>query len=114
MSTNLQIVWFKRDLRVADHAALAAAAERGPVLPLYIVEPELWRQPDASGRHWRFARASLDELSERDVAREIKALEKRMLEHARNLEFEQAARVRDQLNHLKARVFGASGADHAA
>ncbi len=65
MPTNLQIVWFKRDLRVADHAALAAAAGRGPVVPLYIVEPELWRQPDASGRQWRFARASLDELRQR-------------------------------------------------
>jgi excinuclease ABC subunit B len=32
-----------------------------------------------------------------------------MLEHARSLEFEQAARVRDQLSQLKARFFGASG-----
>ncbi|WP_291140319.1 excinuclease ABC subunit UvrB [Hydrogenophaga sp.] len=58
------------------------------------------------------ARAELDELSERDVAREIKRLEKLMLEHARNLEFEQAAQVRDQLARLKARVFGADGHDH--
>nr|WP_084625853.1 deoxyribodipyrimidine photo-lyase [Loktanella sp. S4079] len=47
----MQIVWFKRDLRVTDHKALAMAAEAGPVLPLYIVEPELWRQPDASLGH---------------------------------------------------------------
>ena len=40
-------------------------------------------------------------LSEKDLAREIKRLEKQMLEHARNLEFEQAARVRDQLALLK-------------
>ncbi|MGC8702918.1 MAG: excinuclease ABC subunit UvrB [Thiomonas sp.] len=46
-----------------------------------------------------------------DVAREIKRLEKRMTEHARNLEFEQAARVRDQLAALRQRVFG-GGDDH--
>ncbi|WP_091569848.1 excinuclease ABC subunit UvrB [Oryzisolibacter propanilivorax] len=58
-------------------------------------------------------RAELDELSEKDAAREIKRLEKLMLEHARNLEFEQAARVRDQLTRLKDRVFGAHGPDQA-
>lgn len=50
----LQIVWFKRDLRVQDHAPLSQAAACGPVLPLYIVEPVLWRQPDMSDRHWCF------------------------------------------------------------
>ncbi len=59
-------------------------------------------------------RAQVEDMSEKDVAREIKRLEKQMLEHARNLEFEQAARVRDQLNRLKAQAFGASGADQAA
>ena len=58
----LQIVWFKRDLRVCDHEALSRAAAQGPVLPLYIVEPGLWRQPDASGRHWGFLREGLDSL----------------------------------------------------
>lgn len=60
------------------------------------------------------ARAELDEMSERDVAREIKRLEKQMLEHARNLEFEKAAQMRDQLARLKARVFGADGHDQVA
>ncbi|MDP2742667.1 MAG: excinuclease ABC subunit UvrB [Hydrogenophaga sp.] len=59
-------------------------------------------------------RASVEEMSEKDVAREIKRLEKLMLEHARNLEFEQAAGVRDQLGRLKAKVFGASGTDNVA
>ena len=58
----LQIVWFKRDLRVHDHEALWRAAEQGPVLPLYIVEPEFWKQPDASGRHWGFLRETLRSL----------------------------------------------------
>ena len=39
----LQIVWFKRDLRIVDHQPLEAAVERGLVLPLYVVEPELWQ-----------------------------------------------------------------------
>ena len=58
----LQIVWFKRDLRIVDHQPLAAAAERGLVLPLYVVEPEFWQQPDASERQWMFCRESLLEL----------------------------------------------------
>ena len=60
------------------------------------------------------ARARVEDMSEKDVAREISRLEKQMLEHARNLEFEQAARVRDQLALLKLRVFGAAGEDHVA
>jgi excinuclease ABC subunit B len=59
-------------------------------------------------------RASVADMSEKDVAREIKRLEKLMLEHARNLEFEKAAGVRDQLNHLKAQIFGAPGVDNVA
>ncbi len=59
----IQLVWFKRDLRVCDHAALSEAARRGPVLPLYIAEPGLWAQPDAAGRHWGFIAESLTELT---------------------------------------------------
>ncbi len=50
--------------------------------------------------------ARYEAMSEKQIAREIKALEKKMLEHARNLEFEEAARARDQLAELKKRVFG--------
>lgn len=64
----MQVVWFKRDLRVADHKALAAAAGAGPVLPLYVIEPELWCQPDAAHRQWAFVAESLDELRN-DLAR---------------------------------------------
>ncbi|HSV36552.1 MAG TPA: excinuclease ABC subunit UvrB [Ramlibacter sp.] len=52
-------------------------------------------------------RALTQDMSEKDVAKEIKRLEKLMLEHARNLEFEKAARVRDQLALLKEQAFGA-------
>ncbi|WP_333829847.1 deoxyribodipyrimidine photo-lyase [Pararhodobacter sp.] len=58
----LSLVWFKRDLRVADHPALTAAAARGRVLPVYIVEPELWAQPDASARQWEFVAECLADL----------------------------------------------------
>ncbi len=57
-------------------------------------------------------RAQVEDMSEKDIAREIKRLEKLMLEHARNLEFEKAARVRDQLGILKEQVFGAAGSDN--
>ncbi len=56
-------------------------------------------------------RAKVEDMSEKDIAREIKRLEKLMMEHARNLEFEKAARVRDQLGQLKAQAFGAAGKD---
>ena len=59
-------------------------------------------------------RALVENMSEKDVAREIKRLEKLMLEHARNLAFEQAAKVRDQLAILKVRAFGAPGIDTIA
>ncbi len=57
------IVWFKRDLRVEDHPALTAAATAGEgVLPLYIAEPALWAQPEASARQWAFTAECLAEL----------------------------------------------------
>jgi excinuclease ABC subunit B len=52
------------------------------------------------------------DLSEKDLGKRIKQLEKEMLEAARNLEFEKAARLRDQLALLKEQVFGAAGHDH--
>ncbi|HET7364138.1 MAG TPA: excinuclease ABC subunit UvrB [Burkholderiales bacterium] len=50
--------------------------------------------------------ARYEAMSEKQLAREIKALEKKMLAHARNLEFEEAAKARDELAELKKRVFG--------
>jgi len=58
------------------------------------------------------ARAQVEDMSEKDVSREIKRLEKLMMEFARNLEFEKAARVRDQLGILKEQAFGAHGPDN--
>ena len=54
----------------------------------------------------------VEALSEKDLGKRIKQLEKQMLEHARNLEFEQAARLRDQLALLKEQAFGAPGTEN--
>ena len=56
-------------------------------------------------------RARVEDMSEKDIGREIKRLEKSMLAFARDLEFEKAARVRDELSLLKKRAFGAPGGD---
>ena len=58
--------------------------------------------------------AEVEAMSEKDLGRHIKQLEKQMLEHARNLEFEKAARVRDQLALLREQAFGAPGTDNIA
>ena len=56
--------------------------------------------------------AAIEGLSEKDLGKRIKQLEKQMLDHARNLEFEKAARVRDQLALLREQAFGAPGTDN--
>jgi excinuclease ABC subunit B len=56
--------------------------------------------------------AKIESMSEKQIGKEIKRLEKLMLDHARNLEFEKAAQVRDQLHVLKTQAFGAPGADN--
>ncbi|MEP6018173.1 MAG: deoxyribodipyrimidine photo-lyase [Paracoccaceae bacterium] len=68
MSQPPCIVWFKRDLRVQDHAPLLAASQTNrPVIPLYIIEPEYWQQPDAARRHWHFIHDCLNDLN-KDLA----------------------------------------------
>ena len=58
------VVWFKRDLRVHDHAPLHHAATQGPVLCLYMIEPSLWAQPDAALQHYHFVQESLHDLAQ--------------------------------------------------
>ena len=60
----LHIVWFKKDLRLRDHAPLVHAAQRGPVLPLYIYEPEQLHHEEFDGHHLSYLNACLRELSE--------------------------------------------------
>jgi len=56
------LVWFKRDLRWHDHAALAQASQSGPIRCIYIIEPELWLQADCALQHFEFIRESLQSL----------------------------------------------------
>ena len=60
----VQVVWFKRDLRVGDHAPLARAAEAGPVLALYLFEPELLASPEWAPMHGQFVAEALRELEQ--------------------------------------------------
>jgi excinuclease ABC subunit B len=57
-------------------------------------------------------KAQVEAMSEKDISKEIKRLQKLMMDHAKNLEFEKAAQVRDQLAILKEQAFGASGAEN--
>ena len=57
-------------------------------------------------------RAKFEDMSEKQLSKEIKRLEKQMMDHAKNLEFEKAAQTRDQLSLLRQRVFGANVGDH--
>jgi len=58
------VVWFKRDLRLHDHAPLLEAVARGPVLCLQVTEPGLWAQPDAATQHFGFVQESLRDLEQ--------------------------------------------------
>lgn len=58
----LNILWFRRDLRVSDHVPLLMAVSDGLVAPLVVVEPEYWAQPYASARQWRFAARAITAL----------------------------------------------------
>jgi deoxyribodipyrimidine photolyase len=57
-----QLLWFKRDLRVHDHAPLCQAAAQGPVLAVYVYEPEVIHAPDYAVQHLNFTNECLQEL----------------------------------------------------
>ena len=59
----MDIYWFKRDLRIQDNSALYEASKQKCILPLYIFEPELWKQQDHSYRHYAFLVEALTSLS---------------------------------------------------
>lgn len=66
---KLGVVWFKRDLRVFDHAPLVEAAKHRQVLPLYVYEPALVRAPDCAPQHIHFINECLAELDQALAAR---------------------------------------------
>ncbi len=59
----MNIVWFKRDLRMQDHAPLFHASKKKNVLLLYVFEPELWEQNDMSSRHFSFIKQAVLDLN---------------------------------------------------
>jgi len=65
--------------------------------------------PNASRQRKADKAMEVAPLGEKQLAKEIKRLEKLMLEHAKNLEFEKAAQARDQLGLLKEQLFGSKG-----
>ena len=58
----MNIVWFKRDLRVSDHSPLASAVAQGRTLALYILEPLMWQEKDLDARHYEFLLESILDL----------------------------------------------------
>lgn len=65
MKTKINIVWFKRDFRLTDHAPLRAAIGEGlPILLLSFFEPSLIAAPEMAERHWRFQYECIDDLNE--------------------------------------------------
>ncbi len=73
--SGIHVVWFRRDLRVHDHAALAAAAASGaPVIALYVFEPGDWAQPERSRRHFDFLIESLQDLDTALQARGVRLM----------------------------------------
>jgi deoxyribodipyrimidine photo-lyase len=73
--TSLQLVWFKRDLRLRDHAPLAEAAARGPVLAIYVHEPAFRAAAEYDAMHQCFLEDCLDELQAGLAQRGVPLLE---------------------------------------
>ena len=70
MTSPVQVVWFKRDLRVHDHAPLLEASRRGPVVCLYVYEPSLLHSSaESSAAQLGFHQRSLNGL--RDSLRRV-------------------------------------------
>lgn len=65
---TLQVVWFKRDLRLFDHRPLVEASQHGPVLCIYVVEDAYWQLAETSNRQWLFVRDSLLDLQQQLAA----------------------------------------------
>ena len=60
---TINLVWFKKDLRTYDNEALNDALKTGNVIPIFVVEPDLWKLPDHSSRQWEFVRECLIDLN---------------------------------------------------
>jgi len=61
---KVNIVWFKKDLRIRDNEALIEASKEFKILPIYIIEKDLWDQNPYSDRQWQFCKESLIDLND--------------------------------------------------
>lgn len=62
---KINVVWFKRDLRLKDHAPLKHAIDEGlPLLLVYFIEPTLVAASQRNIRHWKFIYESLTHMNQ--------------------------------------------------
>ena len=61
---KINILWFKKDLRIEDNEALFEASKNFKILPIYIIENDLWSQNSYSDRQWQFCKESLIDLNQ--------------------------------------------------
>ena len=66
---DINILWFKKDLRIEDNEALYKSLKDSEILPIYIFEIEVWNQNTHSKRQWQFCKESLLDL--RNCLKEI-------------------------------------------
>jgi excinuclease ABC subunit B len=74
-----------------------------------IMEGAYAAQKGQPGRYAKVAEETLEyaALSPKQLEKKIKSLEDQMYQHAQNLEFEEAAQIRDQIEHIRKAAFGA-------
>ena len=101
----------RRDKQIAHNLALGITPRSVIKQVKELIDGVINAQDDKSKVRGLIESAEIEALSEKDLSKRIKLLEKQMLDHARNLEFEKAARVRDQLALLREQAFGAAGHD---
>ncbi len=102
----------RRDKQIAHNLAQGITPRSVSKKVKELIDGVYSEKSNKNDLHRAQAAAEVEMLSEKDLGRRIKQLEKQMLEHARSLEFEKAARVRDQLAQLREQAFGAPGADN--
>jgi excinuclease ABC subunit B len=102
----------RRRVKQVAHNALMGITPRSVIKQVKeLIDGVISAQDDKSKVHGLIELAEVEAMSEKDLAKRIKLLERQMLDHAKNLEFEKAARVRDQLAWLREQMFGAAGHD---
>ncbi len=101
----------RREKQVAHNLAMGITPRSVKKEVKELIDGVINAQDDKSKVRGLVEAAEVELLSEKDLSKRIKGLEKQMLDHARNLEFEKAARVRDQLALLREQAFGGAGHD---